>query len=157
VTSDFKMPLRESVSCMLLEVTNNSSAQKQFSIDPASKLASAIELYFPSVLRHYYAEWQRESLDGVFVLEGNVQSKSKVHIAGVAIVISDQCLTPFDADFELTHGEPFVSGQLRIGESGAGRLKISGPTCNSPEGNRYKDQLLSRLKAINWVYDVELC
>ena len=97
-----------------------------------SGLLDALELFVPQVLREDFQEWEMESLDGFLVAEAKSNPEGAFSLVGLAILISDQTVTPFHGVFR-----PAVDGSLEradvlLGErGGGGALGISGPICTS--------------------------
>lgn len=125
-------------------------------IVPASaEVCYSLELVLPQVLRARYPEWATESLDGIFVARATKTGKGSVEFVGTCILISDQTITPFLVELRLSPAADAISSiRLMLGEPGGGRLRISGPPCNSRDADRLLALLISRLDAVDWVYTV---
>lgn len=117
----------------------------------ASALVDALELFIPQVLPEDFPEWERESLDGLLLADARATSGG-VTLVGLAILISDQTVTPFHVAFHLGSGGSLGSAEVLLGERGGGALGISGPICTSPSVPHCLEGLLPRLPHVDWVY-----
>lgn len=127
----------------------------ELSVPPSSDLCSSLELFVPQLLRCRYTEWLEESLDGIFVAHAQKTATHAVRLLGTCILISDQTVTPFLIDLELSPSATSVkSFRVLLGEPGGGALGISGPACNSKDARRLLETLTGRLGDIEWVYEV---
>lgn len=125
----------------------------QFTVEPSADLCSALELFLPQLLRSRYSEWERESLDGIFMARAQKTSTAAAQFAGTCILISDQTVTPFLVDLELSDiADSVAAFRVFLGEPGGGPLGISGPQCNSRDAERLLESLISRLDGIAWSY-----
>lgn len=97
-------------------------------------------------------EWDLESLDGFFVADARRVGHGNVRIIALAILISDQRVTPFEAFLGIAKGGRHAECEIKLGEPGGGALNISGPTCTSPSVVRLVENLVERLPEIEWVY-----
>ena len=127
-----------------------------FGVHPGDHICYCLELFLPRALREQHAEWEKESLDGLFVARATKTGPTAAELVGTAILISDQTVTSFAV--ELAAGE--VGGgvavrHLSIGEAGAGPLGISGPAANSNDAQRLLANLLGRIDEVAWSYTLE--
>lgn len=122
---------------------------------PSADICYSLELFIPEVLRQRYPEWETESLDGIFIARATKTSPATVELIGTCILISDQTITPFFVDLELSpkaDGDAVVAARVLLGEPGSGSLGISGPPCNSPEAQQLLMSLVDRIDKVAWVY-----
>jgi hypothetical protein len=119
-----------------------------------SDLLDVLELFVPLLLRDEFPEWDRESLDGFMVADARKEQDGVVRIVALAILISDQCVTPFDAVLGVADGCTLTLCEVRLGERGGGALGISGPVCTSSVVAGLVESLISRIPLIEWVYGV---
>jgi hypothetical protein len=114
-----------------------------------------MELFIPGVLRQRYPEWEKESLDGIFVARATKTSSAAAELMGTCILISDQTVTPFLVDLELSQKaelDGVTAIRVMLGEPGSGPLGISGPPCNSPDAQRLLMSLVDRIDKVAWSY-----
>jgi hypothetical protein len=129
---------------------------EQFKVSPSDSICYSLELYIPRLLRSHYSGWRTESLDGIFVIRAVKKSLGAAQFVGTSILISDQTVTPFMLDIELSaSGNSIDIVRLMLGELGGGRLGISGPPCNSRESRQLLISLVDRLDSVAWVFSVE--
>ena len=127
----------------------------EFAVAPSSDLCYSLELFIPRVLSGRHSEWEKESLDGVFVARARKTGLAAAELAGTCILISDQTVTPLLTELTLCpSGECIKFFRVRLGEAGGGRLGISGPGCNSREARELLATVTTRLTSIAWAYDV---
>lgn len=115
---------------------------------------STLERYLPALLRGGYSEWNAESLDAIYVAASRKLSGNAAEIFGTCLLISDQRLTPFFVRLAVSDGA-VTSYCLKLGESGEGRLGISGPQFSSRAATALLVNLAGRLDQIQWVYAIE--
>jgi len=123
--------------------------------DPASDICASLERFVPEVLARNNPEWNGESLDGVFVVQGAKVDNRRLRLLGTAILISDQRVTPLLVEIEpLEAGDAIANYAMKVGEPGEGPLQISGPPCNSGAATRLLHRLPNRqeLGRVDWVY-----
>jgi hypothetical protein len=114
---------------------------------------AAIEFFLPEVLREVHAEWQEESLDGIYPAFIQKTGDDEIEIIGLCILISDQTLTPIHLRLQLAPTDNTVSWlECNLGEAtDTGMLRV-------PYSRQivYGDKLgvLKRLDSIRWVYKV---
>jgi len=127
----------------------------QFAVSSSADICSSLELFLPKLLRNQHKEWVRESLDGIFVARALKTGPAAAQLAGTCILISDQTVTPFLIDLEVSPTiDSVVAFRVLLGEAGGGPLGISGPVCNSGEAKRLLATLISRLDSITWSYKI---
>jgi hypothetical protein len=124
-----------------------------FQVDPSASLLSSLEFYIPKLLSPLYPEWEHESLDGFFLTHARKIGAEAAEFAGLCILISDQTMTPVLIRFSLSSSRDSIDTyQVFLGESGGGRLGISGPPCNSPRAQKLLDNIGGRIENIRWSY-----
>ncbi len=129
----------------------------EFSVLPSSQICASMELFLPKLLRINHAEWERESLDGIFVSRAVKTEELAAEFLGTSILISDQTVTPFMVNLRLTPStKSFETVQIRLGEPGGGRLGISGPPCNSIDADLLLSMLRTRIDKVDWIYVFDL-
>jgi hypothetical protein len=121
-------------------------------VEPSADILSSLEYYIPLLLSRYYSKWEHESLDGILLANAQKVDSKTVEFVGVCILMSDQTVQPIF--IRLTLGalcDSISSYQVRLGESGVGRLRI-------PYGSSKAQELLmtinTRLKSMKWSYIV---
>ncbi|WP_437875264.1 hypothetical protein [Sorangium sp. So ce513] len=127
----------------------------QFTVPPSADICCSLELFIPGVLRLQYPEWEKESLDGIFVARATKTGSAAAELIGTCILISDQTVTPFLLDLNVSRKDDFhavTAFQIMIGEPGSGPLGISGPPCNSREAQRLLMSLIDRIDEVAWSY-----
>ena len=131
------------------------SVGSEFAVSPSSDFCYSIELFIPKLLSAHHAEWEKESLDGIFVARARKTGSAAAELAGTCILISDQTVTPFLMEIALSPSDECIDFfRLRLGEAGGGRLGISGPSCNSREARELLENVVIRLPSIAWSYEV---
>lgn len=118
-------------------------------------LCLTLERLIPALLRMEYPEWERESIDGFFLASATKTAPRTAELTGTCILISDQTVTPFALTLGLTDSTVFQIINIKLGESGAGPLGISGPVCTSPDAGELLRGLGARIDRIEWVYEVD--
>lgn len=117
-----------------------------------SALLDALELFVPQVLRTDFPEWEAESLDGFLVAEAKKTGERLLSVAGLAILISDQTVTPFQVVLHSALDGSLARAECLVGERGGGVLGISGSVCTAPSVPRQLERLVQRLSTMDWVY-----
>ena len=151
VANNLEFKLASELGDLLREL----SVGEFFAVSPSADICYALELFLPQLLRSRYPEWETESLDGIFVARAIKTGVAAAQFAGTCILISDQTVTPFLIDLELSPLTASVAAvRVMLGEPGRGRLKISGPPCNSHAARQMLESLISRLNRVAWTYTV---
>ena len=128
----------------------------EFDVEPSSDFCYSLELLIPQLLSKQYSEWEKESLDGIFVARARKAGREAIQIAGTCILISDQTVTPLLVELVLdSQNDSVVHFRVRLGERGGGKLGISGPDCNSREAKQLLATVTTRLNHIRWSYTIE--
>lgn len=131
------------------------SVGTELTVLPSEDLCTSLELAIPRLLRRRRSEWYNESLDGIFPAIARKTGPASVQLAGTCILITDQTVTPLLVDLVLSpSGKSIGSFRVCLGEPGGGHLGISGPECNSREAKQLLATLVSRLKDIDWSYEI---
>ena len=149
-----EVQIASELSTMLHSVPDGSV----FVVHPSDDFCYSLELFMPMMLAKRFPEWEKESLDGIFVAEARKIRDSAAQFAGTCILISDQTVTPFFVEIALSpSGDSIRSFRVRLGEPGKGRLGISGPACNSVDAQQLLATVTRRLNDIDWSYTVDEC
>ncbi|GMA16509.1 hypothetical protein E5F05_13865 [Deinococcus metallilatus] len=151
--SSSSLSLEAKVASQLSVYLEETSVDSEFKVEPSADLSYLLELYIPQLLSHSYSEWERESLDGVFLTSARKTGLGTAELIGMCILISDQTVTPFFIRLVLASSRDSVASyQVLLGEPGGGRLGISGPPCKSPDAQRLLETVGTRLNNIRWSY-----
>jgi hypothetical protein len=119
-------------------------------LHPSSDFCSALELYFPALLRARFDDWSSESLDGVFIRSARRVGDGRIAFDGTAILISDQSVVPFKSELVADPATSVVIGcSLSIGDINQPRIE-----CNTKEAQRLFSSLSTCLEKIHWKYVV---
>jgi hypothetical protein len=125
-------------------------------VPPSADVCYCLELFLPRMLRDKYPEWEKESLDGIFVARATKTGVGRAEFVGTCILISDQAVTPFSVELEVAGPRgPVAVLRLSLGEPGTGPLGISGPVANSKDAQRLLACLLDRIDDVTWSYVLE--
>lgn len=147
--------LETKIAAELSSYLENTSVGSEFKVEPSADLSYLLELYIPKLLSSRYSEWEKESLDGVFVTRARKINLETVELAGMCILISDQTVTPFFIHLSLTSiSYSIASYRVFLGEPGGGHLGISGPPCNTSRAQRMLENINTRLNNIPWLYTI---
>jgi hypothetical protein len=126
-----------------------------FEVPPSAEICYCLELFLPRSLRDQHPEWEKESLDGIFVARAKKTGTTTAEVVGTAILISDQTVTPFAVELGVPEpGGPVVVRKLNLGETGSGPLGISGPAANSKDAQHLSESLLDRIDEVQWSYSL---
>ena len=117
-----------------------------------SNLLDALEYFVPQVLRQDHPEWQRESLDGFLIGRARKSTKGSVSLTGLAILISDQTVTPFHVDLHPDPDGSLERAEVLLGERAGGQMGISGPPCTSAAVPGLLHDLMQRVSTVDWVF-----
>ncbi|GAB5405737.1 MAG: hypothetical protein Aurels2KO_39680 [Aureliella sp.] len=116
--------------------------------DEGSIFAS-LEFFLPGVLREIHAEWQHESLDGIYPAVFRKTGDREIELVGSALFISDQTLTPIHVRLQLSLDLGSVSWiDLKIGELKAGKCRRE--PYGSAEAHGAMLDVTNRLDSIDW-------
>jgi hypothetical protein len=127
----------------------------RFVVPPSADICASLELFLPRVLRRRYPEWEKESLDGIFVARATKTGTATAELAGTCILISDQTVTPFLVALVVVRTSDARTvnvARLMLGERGGGSLGISGPPCNSKDAQRLLASMIDRIDNVAWTY-----
>lgn len=158
--------LTEALATALEELLREVPVGATLTVSSDTDIGYSLERFIPGLLRRSYLEWRDESLDGIFVAYARKTGPSGLEMAGTCILIRDQTVTPFMAEFQVvrpSQGTSVEALKLMVGEAGAGALGISGPPCNSREARLVLATLMQRIEDVAWVYtlrparDVKRC
>ena len=131
-------------------------AGSPIAIDRVSDLCATLEYLVPQVLRQEHPEWKAESIDGFYFARAVKVGDGSAELAGACILIRDQTLTPVRLNVDLSSEKTFDSFRVRLGEPGTGALGISGPPWAAVAASFTAVEVVDRLEAIDWVYDVAI-
>ena len=129
----------------------------QFAVPPSANICYSLELFIPGILRQRYPEWEKESLDGIFVARATKIGCAAAELVGTCMLISDQTVTPFLLDLNVSQEGDFdavTAVRVMLGEPGSGPLGISGPPCNSRDAQRLLMSLVDRIDEVAWSYTI---
>jgi len=154
--TDHNDRLNSSLTMELTSVLRELPVDSEFHVSPSAPLCDSLEIFLPRRLRERYPEWEKESLDGIFVARAIKTGARRAELVGTCILITDQTLTPFVVDLEVAEPNgPVTVHRLRLGEPGSGPLGISGPEANSKEAERLLASVVGRVDDIAWSYVLE--
>lgn len=139
------------VARRMSRVTTEDARSLESSVE-LSALMEVLELFVPRVLREDYPEWELESLDGFLVSSFQSSAEGLVTLAGLAILISDQTVTPFHVALHPAADRSLGRAEILLGERGGGALGISGPICTAASVPNRLERLVPRLSHVEWVY-----
>ena len=110
----------------------------------------SFEFFLPGILCEVHAEWQHESLDGIYPQLFCKTAEREIELIGMALFISDQALTPLHLRLQLSRDYDCVSWlDLQLGERIDGKCRRD--PYGSSKGMRY---IVDRLDSIDWYYHV---
>jgi hypothetical protein len=121
--------------------------------DSYSDVLRSLEYFLSTLLREVHDEWQHESLDGIYPWWFRKTGDREAALLGLAILISDQTLTPLYVQLQLSPTWDRVAWiDLRLGE----RTKTG---CRRvPYGDASVPRLVShvseRYESLDWFYQV---
>ena len=127
----------------------------QFAVPSSADICYSLELFIPGVLRQRYPEWEKESLDGIFVARATKTGSAAAELIGTCILITDQTVTPFLLDLNVSQqgdSDAVTAVRVMLGEPGSGPLGISGPPCNSRDAQRLLMSLVDKIDEVAWSY-----
>lgn len=151
------MKLSRQLASEISETIKGVGLGEEFKVLPDSPLCSSLELFLPAILREKYPSWERESFDGIFPASARRIGNDEIKIFGIAILISDQFVTPFMTDVVLTSEHDDVrSARTFVGESGRGKLGISVAPYSQRRIAEQIADISRRVEGILWVYTSEL-
>jgi hypothetical protein len=151
-----KSSLETIVAHQLSTLLDKSATGLAIDLTPYPELFDSLERFIPHLLSLRYPEWEWESLDGLYTVMAQRLDSETAEFAGMCILISDQTITPFFIRLTLTTlHDSIASYRVSLGESGSGRLGISGPPCNTHGASKILANIGARLDKIRWVYRVE--
>lgn len=113
-----------------------------------SLLCSSLERVLPRCLSGEYPDWRDETLDGVLDAVGHRISDQTLMILGVAILMSDQRVTPFKC--ELRADSRVMELRVDFGQAGDGRWGIKRAKLRSKQHDQIRIDLSAGL--IDWVF-----
>ena len=143
-------------STLTVELTNvlkEVPVGSHFHVLPSALLCHCLERFLPRRLSERYPAWEKESLDGIFVARAVKTGPRMAELVGTCILITDQTVTPFIVELEVSEPNgPVTVQRLKLGEPGSGPLGISGPVANSKDAERLLASVVERMNDIDWSY-----
>ena len=117
-------------------------------------LFGGLEYFLPQVLRRTFPEWEHEGLDGFCPLTARKTGDAEAEIFGLAILITDQTLTPIHLRVQASNTADEVSWlECKLGEaSEQGMVRTPWPSGNATD--KLVHALEGRAGTIAWVYAV---
>jgi hypothetical protein len=113
-----------------------------------------LEHLLPSVLSEIHPYWKGESLDGFFLADTKKLDYDKAELRGVCILISDQSITPFHVQMQLSASADELDWlECRLGKRGDGAGGMERIPWSKWSGHSYA-VLQDSLKPIEWAYAV---
>lgn len=91
------------------------------------QLLDSLELFVPQVLSLSFAEWEKESIDGFVDVRSRREEPSAFGLAGNAILISGQTLSPFYFTLHFSQNATLGSLCIRLGQLGPADAPVIGP------------------------------
>jgi hypothetical protein len=143
------------LAVQLRELLDGLPVGAHFEVHPGADICFSLELFLPRALREQHTEWEKESLDGIFVARATKTGPTAAKLVCIAILISDQTVTPFVVELAAPEVRGVAVRHLSIGEAGAGPLGIAGPAANSKDAQRLLATLLGRIHEVAWSYTLE--
>jgi hypothetical protein len=132
-------------------------------VEPGSALAETIQMLvvlgglehlLPRILAEIHPYWGGESLDGFFLAEAKKLDHDKAELRGVCILISDQSITPFHVQMQLSASADEIDWmECRIGKRGGGAGGMKRVPWSKWNGHSYAF-LQDSLKPIERAYAV---
>ncbi|WP_435016498.1 hypothetical protein TA3x_004064 [Tundrisphaera sp. TA3] len=113
-----------------------------------------LEFFLPAVLKTKYAEWQNESLDGVWPLVATKRGEQEIELLGLCMIITSQRYTPIHLRIQIhPSSDRIVWLECELGENGPGGMQVT--------PRRFVDSLRGRIRglganidSIDWAYRV---
>ena len=147
-------PLEERFACELRAFLADKSMGDSASVDGASELASLLEYLLPILLQTKFPEWRGESIDQV-VCHYKIYTPRIAGFAGACRLISDQSITTFFAEFEISPSlDSLASYRLRLGEESNGKLGLRRDRFTMTQGYKLIASLREGIDRCLWKYEV---
>lgn len=113
-----------------------------------------LEHFLPAVLSEVYPYWKGESLDGFFLSTARKIGPDQAELRGVCILISDQAITPFHVQMQLSPSADEVDWmECQLGKRGDGPGGMERIPWARWDGHTDKYAQES-LKPVHWAYSV---
>ena len=113
-----------------------------------------LEYFLPAVLSQVHPYWKGESLDGFFLSETKKLGHEKAELRGMCILISDQALTPFHIQMQLSASADEIAWmECQLGKRGDGAGGMERIPWSRWNGHTHA-LLEDALKPIDWAYVV---
>ncbi|WP_242166344.1 hypothetical protein [Lysobacter sp. M15] len=150
------MKIQNQLAQELASLMEGVRVEEEFEVRPSSSLCSSLELFLPAILRNKYPSWEKESIDGIFPSSAVRTGEGSARIFGIAILISDQYVTPFLANIDLTSdGCQIRVAEVFVGEAGGGKLGISIAPFSKDKIETQIFHISKRVNEIEWKYKVK--
>ena len=118
------------------------------------RLLSWLDRFIEEVLLGVYAEWERESLDGVLPYLTRKSAEREAELFGLCILISDQAPVPFHLQLEIAETKDEVTWlTCKLGERGAEGL-IRTPYESIDRATKRIVTQNGKTDQIDWFYSV---
>jgi hypothetical protein len=113
-----------------------------------------LEYFLPAVLREIHAQWDYESLDGIYPLWARKTGEREIELFGQCILISDQALAPIHLCLQIALPSDEVSWlECSLGEKGAEGM-VRTPYESSEKALKRLYALEGGIDEIDWFYKV---
>ena len=113
-----------------------------------------LEYFLPAALSEVYPYWEGESLDGFFLSETKKLGQNQAELRGVCILISDQAITPFRAQMQLSPLADEIDWmECRLGKQGEGVGGMERIPWTRWSGHTH-EFVQESLKSFDWTYSV---
>ncbi len=118
------------------------------------RLLSWLDRFIEEVLLGVYADWERESLDGVLPYLARKSAEREAELFGLCVLISDQAPVPFHVQLEIAETKDEVTWMTcKLGERGAEGL-IRTPNESIDRATKRIITLNGKTDQIDWFYSV---
>ena len=155
MTSFSEQWICRSLRTILGELPNGANIQdtKEF-----RDVLTALEFYLPTILAEVYADWDQESLDGIYPIVARKTGDAEADIAGMCIIISDQTVTAIQLRLQIAPADDEFSWlECELGEKsdyGIVRVPYDSMDVLSKRLHAHFFGLLGKSDVIEWVYKV---
>jgi hypothetical protein len=116
------------------------------------RMCTGLEYFLPRILAELYPHWQRESFDGFYFAEARRTGPLQGEFYGMAILISDQTITPIDVEIRALDSEEQIAWvKCRVGQRGTGKGSMTRIPWERRRANELCDLPEDR-DSVDWVY-----
>jgi hypothetical protein len=113
-----------------------------------------LEYFLPATLAELYPYWKGESLDGFFLSEAKKLEHEMAELRGVCILISDQSITPFHLQVQLSPLADEIGWmQCHLGKRGDGAGEMERIPYSRWAGHTQRF-LQDSLHEVDWAYSI---